>query len=472
MIARLILFGATGDLAGRFVLPALAALHAARRLPDGFAVIGAATREWSDEDFRRFADEQLGEHAGDVASGSRAAVSRSLRYRQVDVTDAHSVAQVLRPHDEAADDEPLVAYLALPQGLFAGAVTALAEAGLPEGSRIVLEKPFGTDRDSAVELNALLARVLGSAGERKVFRVDHVLGMGTVENLLALRMVDRVLDAVWRGDHVEEVEILWEETLALEGRADFYDRTGALKDVVQNHMLQVLALVAMERPASLDEQDLRDAKLGALRAVRALEPADVARRTRRARYTAGRLSGTGGAEDRTVPAYADEEGVDPGRNTETFAEMVLELDSARWGGTRFRLRAGKALARRRKGVVVKFRPVEGRRDELRIGLDGPEDIALQLTGAGAGVERRLAPIELASPPYEAELPAYARVLLDVLSGGSGLSVRGDEAEEAWRIVTPVLDAFSDGRVPMDEYPAGSPGPAPLDDAGVPRGHAR
>jgi glucose-6-phosphate 1-dehydrogenase len=473
VIARLILFGASGDLAGRYLLPALAALHAAGRLPAGFSVTGAARQEWDDDAFRRFADEQLREHAGDVAADSRAAVARALRYRQVDVADARSVEQVLRADGSPADDEPLVAYLALPPRVFATAVTALAEAGLPGGSRVALEKPFGTDLDSAVELNALLARASGRAGEQAVFRVDHVLGMGTVQNLLGLRMADRVLDAVWSSEHVGEVEILWEETLALEGRAGFYDRAGALKDVMQNHMLQVLALVAMERPASVDEHDLRDAKLDALRAVCSPDPGEVERRTRRARYGAGRLSGTGGAEARNVPSYVDEDGVDPGRGTETFAEVVLELDSPRWAGTRFRLRAGKALARRRKGVVMRFRPVDTIpvADELRIGLDGPEDITLTLTGAGPGVERRLAPVELVSPDYTAELPAYARVLLDVLSGGSGLSVRGDEAEEAWRIVTPVLQAFSEGRVPMQEYPAGSSGPAPIDDDGVGDEHA-
>jgi glucose-6-phosphate 1-dehydrogenase len=473
VIARLILFGATGDLAGRFLLPALAALHAAGRLPIGLSVIGAATQEWDDAAFRRFADEQFREHAPEIAADSRAAVARSLRYRQVDVADAKSVAQVLRPDGTRADDEPLVAYLALPQGIFGTAVSALAEAGLPGASRIALEKPFGEDLDSAVELNALLADVSGLAGERAVFRVDHVLGMGTMQNLLTLRMADRVLDAVWSSEHIEEVQILWEETLALEGRAGFYDRAGALKDVVQNHMLQILALVAMERPASLNERDLRDSKVDALRTVRSPAPG-VEQRMRRARYTAGRLSGTGGAEDRTVPSYVDEDGVDPDRGTETFAEVILELDNPRWAGTRFRLRAGKALARRHKGLVVRFRPAGGQvlaadttapADELTIGLDGPEEIGLRLTGAGGGVERCLAPIELRSAPYEDELPAYARVLLDVLSGGSGLSVRGDEAEEAWRIMTPVLEAFRNGRVPMEEYTAGSSGPAPLDATG-------
>jgi glucose-6-phosphate 1-dehydrogenase len=474
VITRLVLLGASGDLAGRFLLPALAALREQGRLPAGLSVVGAAGQDWDDDAFRRFAAERLERHAADVPAGARAALVGSLRYRQVDVADAASVASLLRTGPLASGGEPLVAYLALPQRLFAPAVRALAAARLPEGSRVAIEKPFGEDQGSATQLNALLAEIYGTAREQSVFRIDHVLGMATVQNLIALRLANPVLEAVWNGEYVEEVNVLWEETLALEGRAGFYDRAGALKDVMQNHMMQVLSLAAMEPPASLGERELRDAKLDALRAVRPLRPADATRQTRRARYAAGRLSGTGGGEERDVPSYVDEDGVDPDRCTETFAELLLELDNQRWTGTRFRLRAGKALGRRRKSLVVRFRPVEqhpfgtsARRvsDELRIGLDGPEDLALRLTGSAPGPQRDLAPLELVSPPYKADLPAYARVLLDLLSGGSTLSVRGDEAEEAWRIVTPALQAWADGSVPMDEYPAGSDGPPPLDGSG-------
>jgi glucose-6-phosphate 1-dehydrogenase len=473
VITRLVLFGASGDLAGRFLLPALVALRGQGRLPAGLSVLGAAGQDWDDDAFRRFASERLEHHAADVPTSTREALVASLRYRQVDVADAASVASLLRTDPSALDGEPLVAYLALPQGLFAPALTTLAEAGLPEGSRVAIEKPFGEDRQSAAKLNTLLAEIFGPALEQAAFRVDHVMGMGTVQNLIALRLANPVLEAVWNSEYIGEIRVLWEETLALEGRAAFYDRAGAVKDVMQNHMMQILSLVAMEPPASLGQGDLGDAKLDALRAVRPLRPADAARRTRRARYTAGRLSGTGGAEDRDVLSYVDEDGVDPNRYTETFAELLLELDNQRWTGTRFRLRAGKALARRRKGVVVSFRPVEqpllgneARRvsDELRIGLDGPHHLALRLAGSAPGPQWDLAPLELVSPPYEADLPAYARVLLDLLSGGSTLSVRGDEAEEAWRIVTPTLQAWADGTVPMDEYPAGSDGPPPLDGA--------
>jgi glucose-6-phosphate 1-dehydrogenase len=464
VIGRLVVFGASGDLTGRFLLPALAALHADGELPASFQVVGAATENWGDYAFRHFASEHLDRHAAEMPARAREALVRSLRYRRVDVTDADSVAEIVRMDPSADSDEPLVAYLALPQSLFAPTVTALASAGLPQGSRVGLEKPFGESLADAVELNALLARVAGPAGEQAIFRVDHVLGMATVQNLIALRSADPVLGALWSSEHVDEIEVLWEETLALEGRAGFYDRAGALKDVVQNHLMQILSLVAMEPPAGAGERQLRDRKLGALRAVRPLAAEQLAHRTRRARYTAGRLSGTGGAEDRPVPAYLDENGVDARRDTETFVELLLELETPRWAGTRFRLRAGKALAQRRKGVVVHFRPVgDGPAiDELRIGLDGPENLSLRLTGRSSHAQGEFGALELASPPYRTRLPAYGRVLLDLLTGAGGSSVGGEEAEEAWRIVTPVMEAWADGQVPMDDYPAGSAGPRRLD----------
>lgn len=440
MIANLVLFGASGDLAGRYLFPALAALRASGRLPEDFAILGSAHECWDDDAFRRHVTERLDEHAAEVPAEHRDALTRSLRYRPADVTDAGEVASAVRP----AGNEPVAAYLALPPGLFGGTVTALADAQLPKGSRIALEKPFGESLDDAVKLNDTLARAVGEAGERAIFRVDHVLGMATVQNLLALRRHDPVLAAVWDAEHIEQVEVRWEEDLALEGRAGYYDQAGALKDVMQNHMLQVLAVLAMEPPAGPGERELRDAKLTALRAA-----GTAAERTRRARYSAGHIG------DRAVPAYADEDGVDPDHGTETFAEVMLELDTPRWRGTRFLLRAGKALRKRRKEALVRFRATEPDRAPgyLRIGIDGPHDVALRLSG--------LAPMTMEAPPPPSDASPYGNVLLELFGGASTLSVRGDEAEEGWRVVEPVLAAWREDRVPLEEYPAGSDGPPPI-----------
>ena len=465
LIGRLVLFGASGDLAARFLLPALAALREGGLLPDEFRLVGAAREEWDDEAFRRHAAAALERHGAAVPRPARESLLRALSYRQVDLTHQQSVVDAVRDGSRA---EPVAAYLALPPALFASTVRHLAAARLPEGSRIAIEKPFGEDLRSAVSLNELLAQCLGEATERIVFRVDHVLGMATVHNLLGLRLADRILGTVWSSAHIEEIQVLWEEDLALEGRAAYYDGAGALKDVMQNHMLQVLCLLAMEPPAGEGDGALRDRKAEVLRSLRAPSVSDPTTWTRRARYTAGRIG------DRQVPAYAREEGVDPERCTETFAEVVLELDSPRWTGTRFVLRAGKALSRLRREAVVSFRPsdrlapgADRPRDELRIGIEGPEELALSLVGGDADRESRAAAVRLTGPPPPSVLPAYGRVLLDILEGGSTLSVRGDAAEAAWRVMAPVLEAWAGGAVPLEEYPAGSSGPPPRPAVTVP-----
>jgi glucose-6-phosphate 1-dehydrogenase len=233
MIERLLIFGATGDLVGRFLLPGLAELYDEGKLPDGFRVVGTAREDWDDETFRHHAARQLEQHAAaDVSAASREVLVRSLRYRKIDFDDEGSVAEaVAAASDESragAPAEPIAAYLALPAAVFPAAVSALGAVGLPSGSRIVLEKPFGEDLKTAMELNQLLARVAGVAGEQAVFRVDHALGMATVQNLLVARLANRVLEPVWNGTHIEQVDIIWDETLALEGRASYYDKTGAL----------------------------------------------------------------------------------------------------------------------------------------------------------------------------------------------------------------------------------------------------
>jgi glucose-6-phosphate 1-dehydrogenase len=412
MIRTLVLLGATGDLARRYVLPALGALHAAGRLPEGFRVVGAARGELDEDAVRRL--------AGDAVP------AEMLEYGTVDLASPSSLAARI-----GGTPEPVAVYLALPPGAFPATIASLARVDLAAGSRVAIEKPFGDDLDSARELNALVAETGIDA-----YRVDHVLGMETVANLLALRRRNPILERLWNGGSVDRVEIRWEETLALEGRAGFYDRAGALKDVLQNHMLQLLALVGMDLPA--EDDDLHERKLAALRSARVTEAGH------RARYTAGTL-----ADGRAVPSYAGEKGVDPARCTETFVETVLELGCERWRGTRFVLRAGKALAWQCKLVRLHLR--DG--GEVEVGIDGPTEIVLRLSGAGD------APVDLIGRPPDDSLPAYAHVLDDLLAGRSELSVGAAEAEEAWRVVAPIGAAWEAGEVPLGCYIAGSDGPA-------------
>jgi glucose-6-phosphate 1-dehydrogenase len=275
--------------------------------------------------------------------------------------------------------------------------------------------------------------------------------------MLGARLANRVLEPIWNAAHIAEVDIVWEESLALEGRAGYYDGVGALKDMIQNHLLQLLCLIAMEPPVSLGERDLRDRKVDVLRSVRPLTKESVQARTRRARYTAGRIG------DHAVPAYVDEDGVDASHRTETFAEIELEVDNWRWPDTTFRLRAAKAIGRDRKEVAVRFRevphlpiPAVVEPNVIRFGLD-PESIGLELYGVGRqrGV---LEPLILAAELPPPALPAYGQLIHEVLKGNASLSIRGDEAEESWRVVAPVLDAWAADLVPLQEYPAGTLGP--------------
>jgi glucose-6-phosphate 1-dehydrogenase len=452
VIERLVVFGGTGDLMGRYLLPGLAVLQARGYLPQRFELVAASRENLDDERFRDWAAGWLRRQAADVDAGATEALVRSSRFRRLDLADPASVTACL------GGDGPVAVYLALPPAVFPIAVSALQRAGIPADSQVVLEKPFGEDLDSARELNRRLAEL---TDERHVFRVDHFLAMTTVQNVLGTRLANRVLEPIWNGAHIDEVEIVWDESLALEGRAGYYDGVGALKDMVQNHLLQLLCLVAMEPPISLGERDLRDRKVDVLRSVLPFEDADVAGRTRRGRYRAGRVG------DKDIPAYVDEDGVTPEHGSETFAEVVLELDTWRWSGTRFRLRTGKALGQDRMEIVVRFRPVPGHPfgpsqesvpNRLRFGLE-PEGLALELTGTGPGVASSLVPLTLTAAMEPPELPAYGRILLDVLRGNSALSIRADEAEEAWRVVTPVLEGWSRDLAPLEEYDAGSSGPS-------------
>lgn len=451
MIKRLIILGAGGDLTTRYLMPALARLVEAERLPRGFSVLGVSREASTDEAFRERMAEPLDRHAPDVSPSARAAVLASLGYAQADVTDAKQMARVLQ-----RVEEPVLVYLALPPAIYAPTIGALCDAGLAPGSRLVIEKPFGRDLRSARALNRLIDERVGEAA---VFRIDHFLGMQTVQNILGLRFANRVFETLWNAVHVERVEIVWDETLALEGRAGYYDATGALLDMIQNHLLQLLCFVAMEPPHSLDARDLRDRKLDVLRAVRRLGPEEVDRQTRRGRYGAGRIG------ERAVGAYAEERGVDPQGGTETFAEATLLVDNWRWAGVPFVLRSGKALARVRQEIAVHFRPVPHLAFEENVAVPNvlqlnlkSERIALALNITGPGERFELRETVLDSPLNAPSSDAYSRLLLDALQGNFTLAIRGDEAEEAWRIIEPITRAWEAGRAPLSEYPAGTDGP--------------
>jgi len=445
----LLILGATGDLTKRLLLPGLGGLLAAGH-GEGLSVIGSSRAELDQARWRERVADSLA--AGNARGGQAEAVVRSTRYIQADIAREDDMRRLLN-----ACRGQVIVFFALAPAVTLTASKVLCEVELPPGTRLVLEKPFGTDAASAAALNDLLARLVP---EDQVYRVDHYLGMSTVLNILGLRFANRMLEPVLRAEHVESVDIVFDETLALEGRAGYYDRAGALIDMIQSHSLQVLSLVAMEAPSTLGARDVRDAKAQVLRASRVWDD-DPARWSRRARYTAGVVDG------RRLPSYVDEEGVVLDRDTETLAEVVLAVDTWRWAGVPFRLRAGKALRTQRKEVVITFRAPRwvpsgltgyDQPDRLRIGLD-PDVIGLDFNVSGRGHPLVIDPFTLEAGVGAGHLPAYGAVLKGVLEGDPRLSVRGDTAVECWRIVEPVLKAWRDGSVPLEDYPAGSARPA-------------
>jgi len=448
-VTTLVILGASGDLSSRLLLPALGQLltdHPERSVK----LVGSGTEDWTDAHWRsvvRAAFKTMN------ASGPAVdAILSGTTYLSADVTSPDDLQRILG----AADGVPAL-YFALPPAVAALACKALEKLKLPTGLTLALEKPFGTDRRSAIALNAQLAKLVP---EDQIHRVDHFLGRSTVFNLVGLRFANRIFEPLWNGQHVDRVDVIYDETLGLEGRARYYDKAGALVDMIQSHLLQVLAVLAMEPPSTMGAQDIRDAKGAVLRATRVWNDSPV-ESSRRARYTAGTVEGE------KVPSYVKEPGVDPDRETETLAEVTFQIDTWRWAGVPFTLRSGKALGERRREIVVTFKPaphiptgLTGVKEptKLRIML-APDEMSLDLNINGPGDPTAIERASLSVEFGPGELLAYGEVLEGILDGDPSLSVRGDTAVECWRIVAPVISEWKKDAVPLTTYRAGSRGPA-------------
>ncbi|MBT2521191.1 glucose-6-phosphate dehydrogenase [Arthrobacter sp. ISL-28] len=451
-VKTLLILGASGDLTGRLLLPGLARLVATGRA-DGLRLVGAGSDPWPQEQWRDRVHTAFADAAGQADTAGKKALSaleEFTAYHQLDVTADGPLASLL-----AELEGPVAVYFALPPHVSQKACDILAPAQVPAGTRLVMEKPFGSGEESARELNRTLLTLVP---EDHIHRVDHFLGKATVLNILGLRFANNFLEPVWNREHIAKVEIIFDEDLALEGRARYYDGAGALRDMIQSHLLQIMALMAIEPPATIGERDLRDAVAAVLRASSIRPPYNSS--TRRARYTAGTMGG------RKVPDYVREEGVDPDRNTETLAEVQVKIDNWRWKDVPFILRSGKALGDKRKEAVVTFRPVPhlphgfsgvDAPNSLRIGF-GPDTLALDIDVNGPGDIFSLDRTTLTAELNASELLPYGEVLEGVLTGDPLLSVRGDTAEDCWRILEPVLKAWAEDAVPLEEYDAGTSGP--------------
>ncbi|ROQ39466.1 glucose-6-phosphate 1-dehydrogenase [Frondihabitans sp. PhB188] len=445
--STLLILGASGDLAARLLMPGLGTLLTHDR-DRRVQLIGSGVEDLSPEEWKqRVADSFASEGAKGAAVQ---AALRSTTYIKADVTSEEGLAGLL-----SSCASPPAIYFALPPAITEKACAALQKMGVPEGTSLALEKPFGTDERSAKKLNAQLLKIVP---ENRIHRVDHFLGRSTVLNLLGLRFANRLIEPMLSSRDVESIEIVYDEQLGLENRARYYDHAGALVDMIQSHLLQVMAVLVMEAPATLGAADVRDQKQLVLRATHLWN--DDATTSRRARY------GTGTIEGRKLPAYKKEPGVDPDLGTETLAEMTVEVRNMRWAGVPILLRSGKALLTHRREIMITFKapthvPPEFHTrttaDRLRIAIS-PDTMSLELNVNGPGDPYTIDRASLEVDFGEGDLPAYGEVLQGILDGDAALSVRGDAAVEGWRIVEPVLKAWRAGKVPLDEYPAGTDGP--------------
>jgi glucose-6-phosphate 1-dehydrogenase len=454
--ATMVVFGASGDMARRLLFPALYELEQARRL-GGLKIIAYARRDWTREQCLHVIRDGIARLAGiDTAKSTWERFAHRIEYVRGDLTV-----------DEIEQLRPMLAenaafYLALPPGLFLQAATALAEAGFNDQTegwrRLVLEKPFGEDLESALALNRSLHE---QWSEEQIFRIDHYLGKETVQNVLVFRFANRFLDPVFNCHHVDYVEITAAETLGLEGRVTFYEGIGALRDMLQSHLIQLLALVAMEPLAVWDDELLHNHKAEVLRSVRPILLENVEEHAVRGQYAAGARNGT------KMRGYRDEDGIDAGSTTETFAALKLYIDNWRWHGTPFYLRSGKRLTNEVTEIAVHFRKPPFRpfgkksapaENHLVFRLRPHESINLEVLVRKPGFEMETEQLLLHAdyPSSDSSSSAYRQLILDLLEGERTAFLRFDEVEWAWRIITPVLEAWEKGR--PEPYAAGSEGP--------------
>ena len=458
---RLLLFGATGDLAQRMLLPSLFALDADELLAPGLKIIGTARSAMSDSEYRNFARAALEKYLPADRRGRMADFLNRLAYQTLDATEVEGYADLAAKVGQP--ERGLAIFLSTAPSLFGPTIKGLQGAGLTgDNVRMCLEKPLGIDLATSREINDAVA---GAFPESRIFRIDHYLGKETVQNLLALRFANLMFEPLWNAAHIDHVQITVAETVGLEGRVAFYDDAGAIRDMVQNHMLQLLALVAMEPPAHFDATAVRDEKVKVLRALRKV----VAGETVTGQYRAGAIGG------QAVPGYDEELGKES--DTETFVAIKAHVDNWRWKGVPFYLRTGKRLPRRVTEIVIQFRCVPHsifagkgatmQPNRLVIGIQPEENITLSLMAKVPGLDRegirlRQVPLNIAMPDAfsgAVRRIAYERLLLDLVEGDQTLFVRRDEVEAQWEWVDSIRALWSEEDLTPKTYTAGSWGPS-------------
>ncbi|WP_432262639.1 glucose-6-phosphate dehydrogenase [Cupriavidus sp. TMH.W2] len=458
----MVLFGGTGDLARRKLLPSLFDAHHAGLLHPSARILATGSQPLG-----------TGDYVASLEQSVRPAHALPESWEKfcARICYVHADARVPAHFDALAEKvlsrKPgaVVCYLATAPHLFVPICEQLARTGLNRPTvRIVLEKPLGHDLESNEAINSAVAKFFG---EDQIYRIDHYLGKESVQNLMAIRFGNALFEPLWRREWVQDVQITIAEELGVETRGDFYDGTGALRDMVQNHLLQLLCMVAMEPPASLSEDAIRDEKIKILKALKPIAPQDVAGNTVRGQYRSGAIGG------KPVPGYLEEQGIAPDSHTETFVAIKAEIANWRWAGVPFYLRTGKRMPSRVAEIVIQFREVPhpifprplglSTQNRLVIRLQPEESIRLYCLVKQPGDTLALTPtsldLDLATSSRARRAGAYERLLLDVIRGRLGLFVRRDEQVQAWRWVEPILDTWRNSMVPAKPYTAGTWGPA-------------
>jgi len=477
----LVLFGASGDLTRRKLIPALYGLFRERLLPPEFAVLGVSRTAYSDEEFREHLRDGMREHAPDrFDPGIWDSFASRLCYHPADIGDpdggrslAGRIGSLCRSRDIPGN---LLFYAAVAPRFYAPIVRRIDEAGLasptremPGFRRVIIEKPFGRDLSSARDLSR---EILSVFPEEQVYRIDHYLGKETVQNLLVFRFANGIFEPIWNRNYIDHVQITVAETIGVGARGEYYEQSGAVRDMIQNHLIQLLSLVAMEPPVSLSADDVRNEKVKLLRSIEPVPEERVGEACVRGQYAAGEIDG------KRVPAYREEPGVDPASGTETYAAFRFTIDNWRWGGVPFYLRTGKRMAHAASEIAIGFRPAPyllfentacGQLDSnlLVLNIQPEEGIFLRMGAKFPGPSVCVQPVDFRFSYEQAfgvkRSPAYGRLLLDAMHGDATLFPRDDTVEVSWALLDPFLRRWErDPGIGLAFYPAGSNGPREAD----------
>lgn len=460
-----VIFGATGDLAKKRIFPALFQLFSSHLLPAEFKIICAARTKYSSEDFQHYVQENLKTENSVILNE----FTNSIEYLPIDVAEDKNLATIkaaIKSFEQEAKSCPqTIYYMSIAPGIFAKAIENLGTEGLNiscqehnSKPRIIVEKPFGSNLESALTLKFLLEKIFS---EEQIYRIDHYLGKETVQNILAFRFGNEIFEPTWNNQYVDHIQIISSEHVGVEGRGEFYDKSGALRDITQNHLLQLLSIITMEEPAQFNAKEINNRKMAVLKDVKRLTPEEITTSTIRGQYK----------------GYLDEPKIDPKSQTETYALVKLEVDNPRWRGVPVYLRTGKKLMGKVTSIIVQFKDTKHQLfsdlaqnstpNHVTLQIQPNEGIGIRLVAKKPGLDTTIEPVDMEfcyKTSFDTPQPeAYERLIMDVILGDQSLFIAQDVIEECWRIIDPIEEAWQAGKVPLTTYEPSTWGPKEADE---------